>query len=224
MLYNRVMKRKRYIYMLDGGPGRQYIGQTVDLKKRLGAHRSEVKRGGDNALYRAVNKHGWDAFPLRTLAYGWWTDEQADAAESGYIAYHDTFHNGLNETRGGGGVTGRECRQETRDKIASKKRNCKASAETRKKQSIAHSGKTLSDEHCRNIGDAHRGMKRSEQACKNMRDAQLRPETVAKKVAANRGKPKLGLRGHKQSQEHVAKRMESRRLSSYNNCRTMRLF
>lgn len=145
---NTTEKRNRTIYMFDGGPGRQYIGQTVNLRKRLGTHRTEAKRGGDNALYRAVNKHpkGWSAFPLRVLMESSepWTDAQTDAVESWCIHFHDTYHNGLNETKGGSGTTG-----------------IVFSPKHRARLSTSHLGKKFSPEHCTRISLAKRGKKRA---------------------------------------------------------------
>jgi len=148
MLYNRAMKRKRTIYMLDGGTGRQYIGQSVDLNSRMHNHQSRCRHGVNCLLYHAVRKdpRGWVAFPLRILAHGWWTDEQANAAESGYIAYHDTFHNGLNMTKGGEATTGWVPSQETRDKIGAAGKGRVTSQETRDKQSAAMKGRPKSQE------------------------------------------------------------------------------
>jgi len=159
-------KRRRDIYMFDGGPGRQYIGQTVDLKARQSVHRNHAKLGVDTALYRAVNKHGWAAFPLRILAYGWWTDEQANAAESGYIAYHNTYLNGLNETRGGDGVTGYKHSEEALKKIHASSAGennprfgVSPSQETRDRIAAGNRGKTLSAETKAKMSDAKCGEK-----------------------------------------------------------------
>jgi len=196
-MLNRQVKRRRDIYMFDGGPGRQYIGQTVGLEKRNQHHRYLCSRGKRYDLYNAVRKdpRGWAAFPLRILAYGWWTDEQADAAESGYIAYHDTFHNGLNMTKGGEATTGWVPSQETRDKISASntgKPGPVMSADGIARIRAAHLGKVVSEESKEKNRQAHLGKKDS-------------AETRAKKSASTIGKAKSEQHNARVSATHKAR-------------------
>lgn len=175
-------KRRRDIYMFDGGPGRQYIGQTIDLDNRREHHRYSCARGRRIDLYNAVrdDPRGWDAFPLRVIVSGWWTDEQTNAAEIGYIAHHNTYHNGLNMTKGGDTTTGRKATQETRDRIGASNSGRKMpprSPEYRAKMRAASLGRKHTAESNEKNRQAHLGKVAS-------------AETIAKQSAATIGKAK----------------------------------
>jgi group I intron endonuclease len=78
--------------------GKAYIGQTVDLKRRLKEHRSGR---GSEVLKRAIAKHGWDSFEVTELARCA-SYETAGRLEEHFIVVHSTNKpNGYNIGLGG---------------------------------------------------------------------------------------------------------------------------
>lgn len=139
--------RKRDFYMFDGGPGRQYIGQSVDVKTRVLQHHNDAKKGVESPLYNFARVHGWDALPLRILMSSEpITDFQANAVEMWFIAHHDTYRNGLNATVGGGGTTGYKHTKDARERIGLSQVGKVVSEETRAKQRAGNLGKFVSPE------------------------------------------------------------------------------
>lgn len=106
--------------------GKVYIGQSVDIYKRWGDHKSmaiaeKYKIGYDYPLYRAFRKYGLENFSFEVI-------EECDREElneremyyiesyRSYIKYEDS--NGYNQTLGGDGALGKEFSEETKIKIS----------------------------------------------------------------------------------------------------------
>ena len=87
--------------------GLAYIGQTTKpLAFRKRVHFQEARRGIDRPFYRAIRTYGEDSFRYEVL------QDCVPVAELGkteqaFIAAYDTYHNGYNTNRGGGGRHGR---------------------------------------------------------------------------------------------------------------------
>ena len=77
------------IYLIEREDGLKYIGQTVDLNKRINDH----KRSPRFAKYKIKTVEVLDSAE---------DDKQAYKKEKFWIEYHDTFDNGLNMTKTGG--------------------------------------------------------------------------------------------------------------------------
>ena len=105
--------------------GKIYIGQTVkSLSRRKQGHITSAKLHKYNShFHNAIRKYELRDFKWEIIHKCDDIDE-LNRLEIYYIGYYDTYNNGYNLTLGGGGSVGR-----------------KASAETRKKQSMATSGK-----------------------------------------------------------------------------------
>lgn len=84
-----------------------YIGQTVDDKRRWGAHKSYAKNSEKTGQYihRAMAKYGTDNFIFEVIAICK-TQEDADETEMVLIEQYDSRNkeNGYNLAPGGGGV------------------------------------------------------------------------------------------------------------------------
>jgi len=81
--------------------GLSYIGQTVDFVSRQYMHQWDANAGIDTYFYRAVRKHGWDAFAWRILAVGI-PLSQLDTQEIFWIRFYNTYLGpGYNLTAGG---------------------------------------------------------------------------------------------------------------------------
>lgn len=190
-----ILAKPRTIYMLDGGPGRQYVGQTVDLEKRMATHRCAAKRGVDTHLCRFIRAHGWESLAVKVLMTGDWTDAQANAVEEHFIRLYDTYTNGLNCTLGGGGTSGWSQPQETRDKIAEKARGRKLpprSREYRIGSAMRAKGRVVSEESKEKNRQAHLGKKAS-------------ASTREKQSAAGAGKAKRPQHSARVSATHKAR-------------------
>lgn len=109
--------------------GKHYVGQAIDLRKRLLQHLCTINgksRSQHICLYRAVEKHGIENFEfkiLRTISnYENYPRETLkkglDKLEMYYIEKYDSYNNGYNQTLGGdGGVLGYKMTEEQKDKI-----------------------------------------------------------------------------------------------------------
>lgn len=81
---------------------KMYVGCTRDLRARLYAHVTTLRRGAHNniKLQRAWSKYGEAAFLFRVLSY----TEDIFEGEKKFISRYDTYRRGLNMTLGGEGV------------------------------------------------------------------------------------------------------------------------
>lgn len=87
--------------------GKAYVGITTQgLDRRVANHRKSSAKG-NQVLYRAIRKHGWDAFEVAVL-YEATSLKELVIAERGLIAAHGTFirSGGYNMTLGGEGTLG----------------------------------------------------------------------------------------------------------------------
>lgn len=102
------------IYKITNPKGREYIGQTANITKRI--HNYKYKRCKTQySLYNSILKYGWENHTIKVMTEC--PDEYADDAEIGYISYYNTYHTkgGMNLTRGG---LRPKMTQETKDKLS----------------------------------------------------------------------------------------------------------
>lgn len=94
------------IYMLENKiNGKKYIGQTVDLERRMREHRRRDKR---QVIDKAITKYGIENFNLEILEEDI-PVRNLDCYEKHYIAEYDTFHGeGYNMSGGGDAPRGEE--------------------------------------------------------------------------------------------------------------------
>lgn len=88
--------------------GKCYIGQAIDIRKRLQQHVTAANQKKDLKLYQAINKYGISQFEVTILVivnlFGKTQDEikkELNAQEQFYINLYDTYKNGYNSTPGG---------------------------------------------------------------------------------------------------------------------------
>ena len=121
-----------------------YIGKTCrTYKQRWDAHKYQSKTFNDH-FHRAIRKYGWENFVFEVLHDNIdfiWLDDW----EIYYIDYYNTFKEGYNSTRGGGGTNGVKCSEETKIKIAEKQKGVPKTEETRIKMSNAKRGKSYTE-------------------------------------------------------------------------------
>jgi len=126
---------------------KSYVGFAFDLECRKAEHKKAAEDGCHYIFYRAIRKYGWDAFEWSILYQdedsnrewlGWW--------EKKFIRKLKTkMPNGYNMTDGGDGGSGPKS-EETRKKLSIAQTGKKHSEETKRKQSIAQTGKVMSEE------------------------------------------------------------------------------
>lgn len=83
---------------------KSYIGQSVDLERRMNAHKYDLRSGRHSNIHlqRAWDKYGEGAFEFNILAEC--SISNLDQLEILYIAQKDTYLNGYNRTLGGEGI------------------------------------------------------------------------------------------------------------------------
>lgn len=101
-----------------------YIGQSIDLNKRIAHHFSNIKNGRyDNPLYRAINKYGLENFDVALIEVLEASDDlksKLDEREKYYIQKYNSYgKNGYNQTLGGdGGISGYKFTSEQREHVS----------------------------------------------------------------------------------------------------------
>ena len=131
--------------------GKSYIGQTIKkLSKRKSEHRrkSITNTNKNCKFYNYINKYGFDDFTWKILFYSI-PIKKLNLEEICAIYLYDTYYTGLNSTFGGEGAKGKKLSKETKKKISianTGKRRGPMSDETKKKISIANTGKKRTEE------------------------------------------------------------------------------
>lgn len=195
------------IYRIDGPNGKFYVGSAKGLSRRWIEHRRDLRRGdhGNPKLQCAWNAHGESQFVFSVLEF---VDDvqQLIAREQHWIDSLDAVNSGYNVLLS-----------------ATSRLGIKASEETKRKQSLAHTGRKhgpMSEEQKAYYSQLYAGKKLSEETRNRMSDSRkgrvFSEETRAKISASHMGKvhSQETLRklseaklGKKQSPEHIAARM-----------------
>jgi group I intron endonuclease len=135
------------IYMLRNKiNGKLYIGQTVrDINERLREYRKAASRKNSRqAIYLAINKHGWSNFNAFVLDRAS-SQEELDALEQYWISHYNCVApNGYNLTTGGRGNG--HLSSETKQKISRSKKGCRPSPEAIAKGVASNTGRKASIE------------------------------------------------------------------------------
>lgn len=137
---------KGYIYKyFNHITNKVYIGQTVDLVSRKGAHKYKSEFVV-NKFYNAVRKYGWDTFEFSIVTEIEAPNEELctialDYLETLYIKSYNSFLNGYNSTPGGHSARGMKRSEEYKNYC----RNRTYSEETRNKMSIAAKNRIVSE-------------------------------------------------------------------------------
>jgi len=191
------------IYIIENNlNGKCYVGQSIDIKKRLRAH----CRANDESMYidRAIKKHGWNSF--KKYYYLGIPEEMLDFGEVEMINRLNSISpSGYNLTSGG-------------------HKNKHFSTESKKKISKSSKGKKHSEEAKRKISKAGIGRKQSEET-KKKRSNSLKgnknpmfgrmksenPHWGRRRSAETRKKISEAAKGRKYSAESKKKMSESKK-------------
>lgn len=140
--------------------GKQYVGITTQpIARRWSDHVSKAHQGRQTIIALAMRKHGAEMFTMTLLgeASSW---EELCAMEQAAIASYQTFHpHGYNMTHGGDGTLGRLHSEDTKQRIAAKKRGIPLQLHVRLAVSQCHKGIPKSPEQRLKISEAQRGEK-----------------------------------------------------------------
>jgi len=187
------------IYCLKSPSGKRYVGQSWNFEKRLNYYKSVDSCKGQQKIYYALKKYGFDSFDVEILDYCFEQD-QMDDAECYWITFYDTINNGYNIREGGSrGQWSDEMRllisertkaamkihkhsPETIQRIADKLRGQTRPDEVKQlmsknrkgkgcKENNAWYGNPLPEDHRKKIGDGNRGKIRSEETKKKISEA-----------------------------------------------------
>ena len=152
------MDGKIYVYVnekkrLLTGKVSIYIGQTTKkINERAGSDGWKYIRDNKNKTCKfanAIEKWGWSSFEGKILIDNVETKEELDKLERLFIAIFDTYENGYNSTKGGGGslgchtsgMYGKHLSDESKKKISDSKKG-KCSGENHPMYGKKHSEET----------------------------------------------------------------------------------
>lgn len=179
-----------YLIRLRGEP--KYIGYTKNsVENRWAKHLSAARTGWPQLLYRAIRKHGEDAFTVESIMEHDDAEYLRDVMEPKFIAEYKTNVDGgrgYNLTAGGEGAIGWTPSEETKRKI-----------------SEANKGKVRSDEVRKRLSDLKKGV------VPWMKNKKHSEDSKTKMSLSKRGKPspKKGIKGKPHSEETKRKMSES---------------
>ena len=199
------------IYRIDGPNGKFYIGSAKRFKTRWSGHLSHLRKGthANQKLQMAWNKYGEQAFVFSIVEV---VDDHSKLIEreQHWIDKTEAVANGYNILL-----------------VADRRTGLKASEATKRKQSIAHTGRKhgpMSEEQKAYYSSLYSGRKLSEETRRRMSEArtgrEFSDETRQKIAAVHLGKPKsdehkaklsAAKLGKKQSPEMIEARMRGMR-------------
>jgi group I intron endonuclease len=174
--------------------GLSYIGQTINgMENRWKGHVSAANRHTDNyKFYNAIRKYGADVWTHGILVLLSKNQADTDSEEIRCIDEEDTFHNGYNSTKGGGGTSGRKHSKETRAKMSASKMGKKHTAKSKAKIAASHMGKKHNAESRAKMSASQLGKKLTAEHKANMSASQMgkkhTAETLEKMSASHMGK------------------------------------
>jgi len=191
--------------------GKAYIGKSIyGLANRRSNHESACDRGVEYHLYRAMRKHGKDAFVWRVLDEA--QDNELADLEMVYIDLFNTYRDGYNMTMGGEGTIGFIPTSDTREKMSKAHRGnknglgVKMTEENRRKLAERMTG----NQYTTGKASPRKGIPRSEEVKRKISDT-LKGRPGISRPISEETKRKISdtLRGRPLTDEHRKKLRES---------------
>jgi group I intron endonuclease len=178
--------------------GKKYIGQSVDIKRRLSIHKTLLKNGKHNNefLQRSWNKYGADNFAFYTLVEC--DVSELDTLETYYINLHNTTDdfNGYNHESGG--HINKTLSEDTKIKIGQANKGRRHTSETKMKMSKSRMGHEVSEDTRKKISEAEKGKAVSEDVKRRLSEVntgKLLSEETKNKISQS-------MKGRQKSEEH----------------------
>ena len=179
--------------------GKSYIGQAVNIEKRLKNHKDQLKKGNhsNTHLQHSHDKYGIGVFDFRIIEEC--CEDDLDEKEKEWISaagYETGKCFNLREGGNGGRLS-----EYTKQKIKIIMTGKKQSLAHRENMSTSHKGKVLSEDHKLKLSEAAKGRIMSEE------DKQKIGEKSKGRVMSEEAKKKLSAinKGKKMSQESINK-------------------
>lgn len=192
--------RKRYIYKIVSPTDRIYIGQTVNITQRRSMYNT-LRCKDQPKLYKSLVKYGFNNHKFDVIIYGDFDKETIDSLEIEYIKVYKSFsEKGLNLCEGGSSNSGYIHTEET-------KRN----------MSINRKGKPA-----HNKGSHHTEISKEKLSftLKELYKDKTKHGRYNKSLSQEtKNKIADSLKGKKQSQETILKRIETRKRNLQLNLR-----
>ncbi len=179
-----------YYVFLKEDPSKNYIGVSINPKRRWQAHRSAALRGGPYHFQRALAKYGADNFEW-TIITSFRTEAYAKRMER---FARQVFKIGtLNMTDGGEGREGYTVSEETRKKIGDGNRGKVRTPEQREVIRQSRLGTKLSEETKRKVSEGNKGKKISPEhkaILSKLRTGAVASEETRRRIGeAGKGRP-----------------------------------
>lgn len=164
---------------------KSYIGLTCrDFDVRKYEHIYESQIDSKFKFHQAIRKYTIDGFTWEILECDILTIKEANEREMYYIQFFDTYKNGYNMTKGGGGREDYFFSKIARERMRQAKLGTTRSQESKDKQSKKMTGTSQSESHILNNTKAKTGIKKSANAIANMSKSKLGTKTGATNPAA----------------------------------------
>jgi group I intron endonuclease len=136
------------IYKITSPTNRIYIGQSIDIKRRINCYKS-LRCVEQPYIYNSLLKYGWENHIFEILHE---CDRYSlNEMEKYYVDLFGTFNSKLGMNLLDGGGSKMTCSDETKIKMGNSRRGKKHSEETKKKISEKHRLIIKSKEWCENI-------------------------------------------------------------------------
>ena len=163
---------KGYIYKIMSPSGKIYVGMTIDLEKRKSKYKN-LKCKGQPKIYNSLNKYSWDAHVFEVIETMDYDKKILIEREIYWIKFYDSYNIGLNCTKGGEGNNCIIISEETRKKLSIANTGKKHSDTTKEKIRIANTGKQHSQQTKDILAFKHKGKTHSQKTKDKMSQSQI---------------------------------------------------
>jgi len=155
------------IYKITSPSGKIYIGQSIDIQKRIWGYMSNHGAKKQHKLYNSLKKYGWDAHTFEIIEEC--SIDLLNERERHWQEFYDVLATkGLNCILSCTKVKKTVRSEETRKKHSEIRKGKSLTQEHKEKLSKAKKGKKLSEAHKKAIGKSHEGSKFSEESKQKM--------------------------------------------------------
>lgn len=164
--------RKWWVYKITNPNGREYIGVTSQINKRIN-HYKKASNKSQTLIMRSIKKYGWDSHFFSILDEMYCNTSAALSKEIFWIRSHMSNFSkypemkGMNLTDGGEGALGYKLSEEAKKKLSVKNRQYRHTDEAKRKigeaAKVNLKGRKLTEETKNKLRKANLGKKYSEE-------------------------------------------------------------